>query len=144
MANALSTGVAGLNSHQRMLEVIGNNLANLNTTGYKTRRILFSDLLYETVRSASGSSSGNAGAVNPAQIGSGSIVAQIDTKFSQGNLENTGEVLDFAMQGGGFFVVNDGRQNLFTRDGAFAVDDSGTLVDPSTGYRVQRLGTVGS
>ena len=103
MANALITGVSGLNSHQRMLEVIGNNLANLNTTGYKTRRTLFADLLYETIRSGAGSSGSNIGSVDPAQVGSGSRVARIDMQFSQGNLETTGGQLDFAMQGNGFF-----------------------------------------
>lgn len=143
MANALITGVSGLNSHQRMLEVIGNNLANLNTTAYKTRRTLFSDLLYETVRAASGSSGGNLGGVNPAQVGSGSRVARIDMQFAQGNFETTGGQLDFALQGNGFFMVNNGSQNLYTRAGAFGIDDSGTLIDPATGYRVQRFGTVG-
>lgn len=143
MANALITGVSGLNSHQRMLEVIGNNLANLNTTAYKSRRILFSDLLYETVRAAAGSTSGDQGGVNPAQIGSGSRVARIDMQFTQGNFETTGGQLDFALQGNGFFIVNDGTQNLYARAGAFGVDDSGTLIDPATGYRVQRFGSVG-
>jgi flagellar hook protein FlgE len=143
MSNALITGVSGLNSHQRMLEVIGNNLANLNTTGYKTRRTLFADLLYETIRSGAGSSGGNIGSVDPAQVGSGSRVARIDLQFSQGNLETTGGQLDFAMQGNGFFIVNNGTQNLYTRAGAFGIDDSGMLIDPATGYRVQRFGTVG-
>ncbi len=143
MANALITGVSGLNSHQRMLEVIGNNLANLNTTAYKTRRTLFSDLLYETVRAASGSSGSNLGGVNPAQVGSGSRVARIDMQFAQGNFETTGGQLDFALQGNGFFIVNNGVQNLYTRAGAFGIDDAGTLIDPATGYRVQRFGTIG-
>lgn len=142
MANALITGVTGLNSHQRMLEVIGNNLANLNTTGYKTRRTLFSDLLYETTRSASGSSGGQ-GSINPAQVGSGVQISRIDTQMSQGNLENSGGQFDFALQGNGFFIVNDGQQNLYTRAGAFGLDDTGTLVDPATGYRVQRFDGIG-
>ncbi|MFO1093779.1 MAG: flagellar hook-basal body complex protein [Planctomycetaceae bacterium] len=143
MANALITGVTGLNADQRMLEVIGNNIANLNTTGYKSRRTLFSDMLYETVRSASGSSGGNQGSVNPAQIGSGVQIARIDTQMSQGNLENTGGQFDFALQGNGFFIVNDGQQNLYTRAGTFGLDDTGTLIDPATGYRVQRFDGVG-
>ena len=122
MANALITGVSGLNSHQRMLEVIGNNLANLNTTAYKSRRTLFSDMLYETVRAASGGTNGELGGVNPAQVGSGSRVARIDLQFSQGNFETTGGQLDFALEGNGFFIVNDGTQNLYTRAGAFGVE----------------------
>ena len=142
MANALITGVSGLNSHQKMLEVVGNNLANLNTTAYKSRRTLFSDTLYETVRAASGGSASQGG-VNPAEIGSGSRVARIDMQFTQGNFETTGAELDFAIEGNGFFIVNDGTRNLYTRAGAFGVDDSGTLIDPSTGYRVQRFDGVG-
>lgn len=142
MANALITGVSGLNSHQRMLEVIGNNLANLNTTAFKSRRTLFADMLYETVRSASGGANGQGG-VNPAQVGSGSQVARIDLQFAQGNFETTGGQLDFALEGNGFFIVNDGTQNLYTRAGAFGVDDQGRLVDPGTGYLVQRFDGVG-
>lgn len=142
MANALITGVSGLNSHQRMLEVIGNNLANLNTTAFKSRRTLFADMLYETVRAASGGSNGQGG-VNPAQVGSGAKVARIDLQFQQGNFETTGGELDFALQGNGFFIVNDGTQNLYTRAGAFGVDDQGRLVDPGTGYLVQRFDGVG-
>lgn len=143
MANALITAVSGLNSHQRMLEVVGNNLANLNTTAYKARRTLFADLLYETVRAASGSTSGNLGGVNPVQVGSGSRVSRVDMQFAQGNFETTGGQLDFALQGNGFFIVYDGTQTLYTRAGAFGVDDSGTLIDPATGYRVQRFGSIG-
>jgi flagellar hook protein FlgE len=143
MANALITGVSGLNSHQRMLEVIGNNLANLNTTAFKSRRTLFSDMLYETVRAGSGGVNGEQGGVNPAQVGSGSRVSRIDLQFTQGNFETTGAQLDFALEGNGFFIVNDGTQNLYTRAGAFGVDDTGTLIDPATGYRVQRFDGVG-
>ncbi|MCA9075314.1 MAG: flagellar hook-basal body complex protein [Planctomycetaceae bacterium] len=143
MANALITGVSGLNSHQKMLEVIGNNLANLNTTAYKSRRILFSDLLYETVRASSDGTPGLLGGTNPAQIGTGSQVSQVDSQFSQGNLSATGAPLDLAIEGDGFFVVNTGSETLYTRAGALQVDEDGVLVDPSTGYRVQRFGSVG-
>ena len=98
--------------------------------------------MYETIRPGTGST-GSLGSVNPAQVGSGSKVAQIDVQHQQGSLENTGELLDFALQGDGFFVVDNGSQNLYTRAGAFGVDESGTLVDPATGFRVQRFGTLG-
>lgn len=143
MANSLITGVAGLNSHQKMLEVIGNNLANLNTTAYKARRTLFSDMFYETVRAASDGTPGVLGGTNPAQVGTGSRVSQIDIQFEQGSLATTGGALDLALEGDGFFVVDTGAQTLYTRAGAFQVDEDGILVDPSTGYRVQRFGTVG-
>ncbi len=143
MSSALLAGVSGLIAHQRMLEVVGNNLANLNTVGYKSRRILFSDLLYRTIRPASGPVEGAIGGSNPNQVGSGTAVSQIDLQFTQGNLEPTGGLFDYAIQGVGFFVLNDGTQNVYTRAGAFALDQDGTLVDPATGYRVQRTGTVG-
>ncbi|OAI51526.1 hypothetical protein AYO47_07045 [Planctomyces sp. SCGC AG-212-M04] len=143
MGNALLTGVSGLNSHQKMLEVIGNNLANLNSTAYKAQRVLFSDLLYQTVSAASSGANGLIGGINPAQVGSGSQVGQISSNFTQGNLEPTGQDLDFAIDGDGFFVVSGGGSPKYTRAGSFAVDADGLLIDPSTGYRVQRFGDAG-
>lgn len=143
MANALLTGLSGLNSHQQMLDVIGNNLANLNTTGFKSQRALFSDLLYETLRGASDGVVGVRGAINPMQVGSGSTVSQIDTDFNQGSLESTGGALDVALDGDGFFVADSGTETVYTRAGAFGVDEDGTLVDPGTGYRILRFGTIG-
>lgn len=143
MANALITGVSGLVAHQRMLEVIGNNLANLNTSAYKSQRPLFSDLIYQTLRPATSASNANIGGVNPIQVGSGVKLSQIDRNFTQGNLEQTGGALDFAVEGDGFFVVHNGEQNIFTRAGSFVLDESGKLVDPTNGFRVQRFGTVG-
>lgn len=143
MANALLTGVSGLIAHQRMLDVVGNNLANMNTAGYKAQRTLFSDLLYTTINPATGGTESVAGGRNPNQIGSGVKVGQIARLFTQGSLEQTGRDLDFAMQGDGFFVVNNAQRNLYTRSGAFSLDDMSYLVDPTTGGRVQRYGTAG-
>ena len=133
MANSLLTGISGLRGHQKMLEVVGNNLANLNTTAYKTSRTLFSDLMYEVQRGTSSSSSGLLGSVNSVQIGTGSRLSQVDLNFAQGNLESTGNDLDLAMDGGGFFVASSGERTYFTRAGAFSLDESGYLSDPSTG-----------
>ncbi len=143
MANSLFIGVTGLVANQKLLEVVGNNLANLNTTAYKSRRVVFADLIYETQRSASGPVAGVLGGTNPSQVGTGAIVSSIDANFSQGNLDRTGRDLDFAIDGDGFFVANDGTKNTFTRAGAFALDEAGTLVDGTTGYRIQRVGTAG-
>ncbi len=143
MGSALNTGVSGLKSQQALLEVIGNNLANLNTTSYKTRRTLFSDLFYETTQAASGGTPGVVGGRNPIQIGSGSKVAQVDLIRTQGSLASTGSQLDMAIDGEGFFTVSSVSETLYTRAGSFKVDDTGVLVDPSTGNRVQRFGTVG-
>ena len=144
MSNALQIGVSGLNAHEKMLEVVGNNIANANTTAFKSRRALFSDLLYEGIHSPSGETSGIIGSVNPAQIGNGVRVASIDVDFNQGELEPTGDPLDMAIEGDGFFVLNGGSAGqLYTRAGAFRVDEQGSLVDPSTGFKVQRFGAIG-
>ena len=143
MANSLLTGISGLRGHQKMLEVVGNNLANLNSTAYKSSRVLFSDLMYEVQRGTSSSSSGLLGSVNSVQIGTGSRLAQVDLNFAQGNLESTGNDLDMAMDGGGFFAASSGARTYFTRAGAFSLDESGFLSDPSTGYLVKRFGTTG-
>ncbi|MFO0976841.1 MAG: flagellar hook-basal body complex protein [Planctomycetaceae bacterium] len=143
MANSLLTGISGLRGHQKMLEVVGNNLANLNTTAFKSSRALFSDLMYEVQRGSSSSSTGLLGSVNAVQIGTGSRLSQVDLNFAQGNLEATGNDLDMAIDGGGFFVATSAERVYFTRAGAFSLDESGYLSDPSTGYLVQRFGTVG-
>lgn len=142
MPNSLLTGVSGLVAHQRMLDVVGNNLANINTTAYKVQRSLFSDLLYETISTAS-DSAGDTGGTNPKQIGSGVRLQQVDREFGQGNLELTGGLFDFAIQGDGLFVLDDGTGVRYARAGAFGLDKSNVLVDPSSGFRVQRFGTVG-
>ena len=126
-----------------MLEVIGNNLANVNTTAFKSSRVLFSDLMYEGQRGASSGSGAVLGSINPLEIGTGSKVASVDLNFNQGNLEATGESLDAAIDGNGFFVARAGDQTYFTRAGSFSLDENGYLVDPATGYLIQRFGTLG-
>lgn len=143
MANSLLTGISGLRGHQKMLEVVGNNLANLNTTAYKSSRVLFSDMMYELQRGATSSSSGLLGSVNAVQIGTGSRLAQVDLNFAQGNLEATGNDFDLGIDGAGFFVASSPDRTYFTRAGAFSLDESGYLSDPSTGYLVKRFGTTG-
>jgi flagellar hook protein FlgE len=142
MSFALSSGVTGLQAHQQMLDVAGNNLANVNTTAFKASRILFSELLSETIRKASQPTT-NTGGTNPVQMGSGVGVAGISPNMSQGNIVNTGNPLDLAVEGEGYFVLSDGQQYVYTRAGAFAVDQDSVLVDPATGYRVQRIGSIG-
>lgn len=142
MPNSLLTGVSGLVAHQRLLDVVGHNIANMNTTAFKSQRILFSDLLYETVQPATSSSEGGAGGTNPNQIGGGVKVAQTDRQFGQGALENTGGRFDFAISGSGFFSVTDGSQNYYTRGGAFSLDEQGYLVAPG-GLHVQRFSSAG-
>ncbi|MCA9170902.1 MAG: flagellar hook-basal body complex protein [Planctomycetales bacterium] len=142
MPNALLTGVSGLLAHQRLLEVVGSNISNVNTTAFKAQRAIFADMMYETIQPATSANEGNRGGTNPNQIGLGVKISQTDRKFSQGSLENTGEQFDLAMDGPGFFVVTDGLQEFYTRSGMFSLDNEGVLVAPG-GYRVKRLPGVG-
>ena len=142
MSFALSAGVTGLQAHQKMLDVAGNNLANVNTTAFKSSRITFSELLSETIKKAS-QPTATVGGTNPQQMGSGVGVAGISPNMAQGNIVNTGNPLDLALEGEGYFVLSDGSQSLYTRAGAFGVDADSNLIDPATGYRAQRIGNTG-
>jgi flagellar hook protein FlgE len=142
MSFALSAGVTGLQAHQKMLDVAGNNLANVNTTAFKSSRITFSELLSETIKKASQPTS-TVGGTNPQQMGSGVGVSGISPNMSQGNIVNTGSPLDLALEGEGYFVLSDGSKNVYTRAGTFGVDADSNLIDPATGYLVQRIGNVG-
>ncbi|OHB80491.1 MAG: hypothetical protein A2Z25_15095, partial [Planctomycetes bacterium RBG_16_55_9] len=142
MTFALSAGVTGVPAHQKMLDVAGNNLANVNTTAFKASRVTFSELLSETIKKAAQPTSG-IGGTNPQQIGSGVAISGICRNMSQGNIINTGNPLDLAVEGEGYFVLSNGQQKVYTRVGAFAVDADSNLVDPSTGYRIQRVGSEG-
>ncbi|MEE2642443.1 MAG: flagellar hook-basal body complex protein [Planctomycetota bacterium] len=143
MPNSFFAAVSGLLAHQRRLDIVANNLANQNTTAFKASRGVFADLIYETVQNASTGNGLTVGGTNPSQLGSGVKVSQIKKLFSQGNLEATGQPLDFALDGEGFFVVGSGDSTLFTRAGSFSLDANNYLVDPSTGAYVQRFGTLG-
>ena len=142
MADALLAGVSGMKVHQTMIDVAGNNLANVNTTSFKASRVRFSDLLSETLKDAS-QPSGGIGGTNPQQVGSGVKLASVDRDMAQGSLLTTGQALDMAIEGGGYFVLNDGQTDVYTRVGAMAVDSDYYLVDPATGYRMQRIGSEG-
>jgi flagellar hook protein FlgE len=142
MAEALSSGVTGLQAHQKMLDAAGNNLANVNTTAFKSSRVTFAELLGQTLEQAS-QPTDRIGGTNPQQMGSGVGVASITPDMTQGSIVNTGNPLDVALEGQGYFVVSDGERSLYTRSGTFGVDQSGHLVDPATGYRTQRIGLTG-
>jgi len=142
MSNALIAGVSGLQAHQQMLDVTGNNLANVSTYGYKASRVTFEELLSETMREAT-QPTATTGGTNPQQVGAGTKVASVDRNMNQGSLIYTGQELDMAIEGSGYFVLNDGAKDVFTRVGSFAVDAGFNLVDPSTGFRVQRIGSEG-
>lgn len=136
MLRSMYSGVAGLRVHQTKMDVVGNNIANVNTTGYKSSRVTFKEMLTQTIRGASQPTS-TRGGLNPIQIGMGVGLGSIDTDFSPGNFQPTGKPTDIAIKGNGFFVVNDGGKNYFTRAGAFTFDDDGNLVHSTTGYKVQ-------
>jgi flagellar hook protein FlgE len=142
MSVALSSGVTGLESYQKMLDIAGDNLANVGTTAFKSSRITFSQLLSETIKTASQPTS-TVGGTNPQQIGHGVGIASITPMMTQGNISNTGNPLDLAIEGDGYFVLSDGAKDLYTRSGALAIDANSRLVDPATGYIVQRIGTTG-
>lgn len=140
--NALFVGATGLLANSTALDIVGNNLANINTTGFKGQRLVFKDVVYQTI--LAGSASGpQIGGTNPIQFGFGVNVGSVDSVLIQGNLNPTGRSLDAGIQGTGFFVASDGTQLLYTRSGAFSLDSAGFLVDPGTGYRIQRFGVVG-
>ena len=136
MMRSLYSGVSGLQNHQVRMDVIGNNISNVNTTGFKKERVTFEDLLYQQMSGAA-APNGDVGGINPKEIGLGMAVASIDTIHTQGALQTTGVMTDLALQGNGFFVLKKGDSTLFTRDGAFGIDRDGRLVNPGTGYRVQ-------
>ncbi|MCB9917132.1 MAG: flagellar hook-basal body complex protein [Planctomycetes bacterium] len=135
VSTALFTGLSGLRSHQRFMDVIGNNLANVNTPGFWGSRVTFADLLSFTSSPGQGPS-GSRGGKNPTQIGLGVQVGSIDANTNQGTFLNTGRSLDVALQGQGFFALTDGQQSLYTRVGSFGVDEQRRLVDLRTGMRV--------
>lgn len=138
MNRAMYSGVAGLRTHQTRMDVIGNNIANVNTVGYKSQAALFSDLLYQNSSNASGPNSATGrGGINAKQVGLGAKMASISTNITlPGSAETTNNPFDIRITGEAFFVVNDGRDNMFTRDGSFKVDAAGNLVMSSNGYMV--------
>jgi flagellar hook protein FlgE len=136
MGSSMNTAVSGLRAHQLMLDVVSNNIANVNTPGYKAARTTFADVLSQTLNGAV-APAGNLGGLDPEQVGLGVKVGAITNQFTQGGLQTTGKSTDLAIQGEGFFVLSDGTMRYYTRSGAFEVDASGHLVDSVTGYRVQ-------
>jgi flagellar hook protein FlgE len=137
MMASLFAGVSGLKNHQVKMNVIGNNIANVNTIGFKPGRVNFQEALVQTTKGA-GRPSSLMGGTNPQQLGLGMQVGTIDNMFLQGGLETTGQITDLAIQGAGFFILSDGNNNTFyTRAGSFGFDAGSNLVDPATGLFVQ-------
>ena len=136
MMRSLFSGVSGLKSHNTRMDVIGNNIANVNTTGFKAGRVTFEDMLSQTLSGAA-SPGTTIGGTNPKQVGLGVSVGGIDTIFSDGSVQSTGKNTDLALTGNALFVVKRGDQTYYTRNGAFEFDAKGNYVLPSSGLHVQ-------
>ncbi|WP_448531205.1 flagellar hook protein FlgE [Pseudothermotoga sp.] len=136
MMRSMFSGVSGMRNFQYELDVIGNNISNVNTVGFKGSRVTFQTALLQTLKAARAPQN-NVGGTNPIQIGLGSQLATMDKVMTQGSFQNTGRKLDLAIQGDGFFVLSDGQGYYYTRAGALDVDMNGTLIHSSTGMKVQ-------
>ena len=136
MMRSMYAGVSGLRNHQTRMDVIGNNIANVNTTGFKKSRVVFKDMLYQNIRGASspdGSRAGN----NPMSIGLGMTVGSIDQIHTAAPSSSTAKLTDLAIDGNGYFVVSDGSNRYYTRAGAFDFDELGNMFSTANGYKVQ-------
>ncbi|MBQ9565145.1 MAG: flagellar hook-basal body complex protein, partial [Synergistaceae bacterium] len=137
MLRSLMTAVTGVRAHQTMLDVVGNNVANANTAGFKKDMTVFQDLMYQSQKMASAPSDGRGG-VNPAQVGLGVTVGAIETIHTQGAANYTGNPADMMIQGKGFFVLDNGTGDyLYTRAGTNTLDANHDLVQSGTGYKVK-------
>lgn len=135
MLRSMYSGVSGLRSHQTMMDVIGNNIANVNTVGYKSNSVVFQDMLSQVLTGAGVPTAGPGGfgGTNPSQVGLGVKVGGIVTSFRQGASQLTGNSTDLSIQGDGFLVARSGAQTMFTRAGALSFDALGRLVSPDGG-----------
>lgn len=136
MMRSMYSGITGLQGFQIAMDIVGNNIANVNTVGFKASRVTFQTTLLQTIK-ASKSPQENLGGTNPIQVGLGTKLASVDKIMSQGSFQNTGKKTDLAIQGDGFFVLSDGVGTYYTRAGNFALDSAGYLVNPATGFKLQ-------
>lgn len=135
MIQAMYSGISGMKAFKSSLDVIGNNIANVNTTAYKAGRSTFKEMLAQTMSAASGPS-GATGGRNPSQVGLGVVIGSIDTDQTQGSMLASGRGTDLAIEGNGFFALGNGTRVFYTRDGSFALDAANNLVSAATGMRV--------
>lgn len=136
MMRSLFSGVSGIKVHQTRMDVIGNNIANINTIGFKSSRTTFSDMLSQ-LQSSAAAPTDNLGGINAKQIGLGANVESIDLIFTDSSPQQTGKNTDLALSGNGLFVLKNGNQSFYTRNGAFMFDEDGYYVLPGSGLRVQ-------
>lgn len=154
MIRSLYSGVSGMKNHQIRMDVIGNNIANVNTFGFKSSRANFQDTLYQAIRSASAADA-DLGGISPSQVGMGMSVSSVTSNMGQGNMQSTGRTLDLAIQGNGWFAVSKSNSpdletnTFYTREGVFYIDNEGNLVNSNgyylldTGVGIISLGTDG-
>src|SRR4051794_12068949 len=126
MLRSLFSGISGLRAHQQMMDVTGNNIANVNTAGFKSSQATFQDALSQIIKAPT-APQGGAGGTNPAQIGLGVRLSAISTNYAQGAAQVTGRSTDLMIQGDGFFAVRQGNDTLYTRNGSFSFDANGVL-----------------
>ncbi|MFP4416485.1 MAG: flagellar hook-basal body complex protein [Chitinispirillaceae bacterium] len=136
MVRSLYSGISGLRNHQVAMDVTGNNISNVNTTGFKSGRVTFEESMSQVLKGAS-RPPGDAGGTNPMQVGLGMSIGSIDTMLTQGNLQSTGQVTDLALEGRGYFVYSNGEGNVYSRNGALQMDSTGRLVSPTNGFVLQ-------
>ena len=136
MMRSLFSGVSGLKNHQTRMDVIGNNISNVNTNGFKSSRVTFADTLNQTMTGAA-APNGTIGGTNPKQVGLGSAVSSIDLLFTDGSVQSTGKNTDLCLSGNGLFVISNGSQTYYTRNGAFEFDAEGNYTMPGSGMLVQ-------
>lgn len=145
MIRSMSSALSGLRNHQVMLDVVGNDIANVSTVGFKSSSTVFSDVLTQTLNGASAPGA-TTGGTNPAQIGLGSRLSATVQSFTQGAIQRTGRTTDLAIQGDGFFVVDNAGQNMYTRAGAFMLDAAGNLTTPDgmlvQGWQADSTGVI--
>jgi len=143
MMRSLYSAISGLKNHQVKMDVIGNNIANVNTPGFKRSRVTFGTMLSQTLKGASSPNPADPtlppvqGGTNAVQVGLGSMLGSIDQIMTQGSTQSTGKDTDLMLQGSGFFVLQNGGQRVFTRAGGFGLDSNGNMIDPSTGALLQ-------
>lgn len=136
MMRSLYSGVSGLKNHQTRMDVIGNNIANVNTVGYKKSRVVFKDAFYQATRGASAPTT-ERGGINPMAVGLGATLASIDQIHTPAPTTTTNKTTDLAVDGNGYFAVNNGSNRYYTRAGAFDFDTNGNFYSTSNGYKVQ-------
>lgn len=136
MLRSLTSGVSGVTANQTLLDVVGDNISNANTTAFKKSSVQFQELMSQTEASATAPSA-EQGGTNPQQVGLGTSVGSVVIDQSQGNINYTGAKGDMAIEGDGFFIVEDGTSNVYSRAGNFILDGNGDMVQSGTGYRVQ-------